>query len=106
MKKTTVKKEGSNLNNSANSTTTSTASTQPVSKSSNILFLEANYPVYLKFKATQNGSLDYHTRSQLLRIAREEIDKRYFIDINCGGCIPKLLNFVYGWYEREYLNLV
>ena len=105
MTKPTGKNAGSNLKNTASNTTTTTASTQNATKSLNILFLEANYPVYQRFKQTQNGHLDYRTKAELLRIAREEIHPNYFIDINCSSCVPKLLTFVYGWFEREHLNM-
>ena len=105
MTKRIDKNAGSSLKNTANNNTTTPASTQNATKSLNILFLDANYPVYERFKQTQNGHLDYHTRKELLRIAREEIHPNYFIDINCASCIPKLLKFVYGWYERVQLGM-
>jgi hypothetical protein len=74
---------------------------QSESKSLNHLYLDGVYPVYLQFKRLGTVSLDYRTRAELLRIAREEIDARYFVDINCGGCIPQLLNFVFNYYEKH-----
>lgn len=66
----------------------------------NAITLEQYRPAYDMFVQVQViKHLSHHDRNVIFKIIREEFDSNYLTDLNCGGCVAKML--VYAFTKKD-----
>ncbi len=66
----------------------------------NAITLEQYRDAYNMFVQVQViKHLSHHDRNVIFKIIRDEFDPNYLVDLNCGGCVAKML--VYGFQRKD-----
>jgi len=66
----------------------------------NAITLEQYRDAYNMFVQVQViKHLSHHDRNVIFKIIRDEFDPHYLVDLNCGGCVAKML--VYAFQRKD-----
>ena len=55
------------------------------------------YNIFVQVQIVKH--LSFHDRNVIYKIIRDEFDPNYLVDLNCGGCVAKML--VYGFQRKD-----